>query len=94
MRAFNNSQLNVFLNAFGESMTLTSGQKLTVIFEQETVGIDTDSGIVETQEHYFTTATGKANYTDTFTYRGVLQEIYNIVDDLSGLSNYYFRDHE
>lgn len=94
MRAFNNSQLNVFLNSFGESLVLTSGEVLTVIFEQETVGIDTDSGIVETQENYFTTTTGKANYTDTFTYRGVLQEIYNIVDDLSGLSNYYFRDHE
>lgn len=94
MRAFNNSQLNVFLNSFGESLTLTSGEVLTVIFEQETVGIETESGIVETQEHYFSTATGSANYSDTFMYRGVLQTIYNIVDDLSGMSNYYYRDHE
>lgn len=94
MRAFNNSQLNVFLNTFGEPLTLTSGEVLTVIFEQETVGIETESGIVETQEHYFSTATGSANYSDTFMYRGVLQTIYNIVDDLSGMSNYYYRDHE
>ncbi|WHU86711.1 hypothetical protein [Pantoea agglomerans] len=94
MRSFDQFQVNVFLNAFGEPMTLTSGQKLTVIFEQETVGVDTDSGIVETQEHYFTTATGKADYSDTFIYRNTLQEIYNIVDDLSGMSNYYFRNHE
>ncbi len=94
MRAFNNSQLNVFLNSFGESLVLTSGEVLTVIFEQETVGIETESGIVETQEHYFTTTTGSANYNDTFMYRGELQTIYNIVDDLSGISNYYYRDHE
>ncbi|MGC1010311.1 hypothetical protein [Pantoea agglomerans] len=94
MREFNNSQLNAFLDSFGESLVLTSGEVLTVIFEQETVGIETESGIVETQEHYFTTATGSANYSDTFMYRGVLQTIYNIVDDLSGMSNYYYRDHE
>ncbi|MCH9404932.1 hypothetical protein WKH46_04775 [Pantoea agglomerans] len=94
MREFNNTQLNAFLDSFGESLVLTSGEVLTVIFEQETVGIETESGIVETQEHYFTTATGSANYSDTFMYRGVLQTIYNIVDDLSGMSNYYYRDHE
>jgi len=94
MRAFSNSQLNVFLNSFGEPVTLTSGEVLTVIFEQETIGIETNNGIVETQENYFTTATGSADYSDTFIYRNTLQEIYNIVDDLSGMSNYYFRNHE
>ncbi|WNK56725.1 hypothetical protein RM151_11515 [Pantoea agglomerans] len=94
MRAFNNSQLNVFLNTFGEPLTLNSGQILTVIFEQDTVGIETEGGIVETQECYFSASTGSADYTDTFIYKNKLQEIYNIVDDLSGISNYYYRDHE
>jgi len=91
MRSFTNSQVSVFLNAFGENLTLTSGSTIQVIFEQETIGIETEAGVVETSENYFTTYTGKASYTDTFIWKNKVQEIYNIIDDLSGMSNYYFR---
>lgn len=94
MRAFTKNQVNVFLNAFGDELKLTSGSTFLVIFEQETIGIETFAGYVETHENYFTTNTGSADYTDTFMWRGSLQEIYNITDDLSGVSNYYFRSHE
>lgn len=94
MRSFANSQVNVFLNAFGEELTLTSGSTFLAIFEQETIGIETEAGIVETSEHYFTTKSGNASYSDTFQYKNQLQEIYNIVDDLSGMSSYYFREPE
>lgn len=93
MRAFIDKQIDVFLNAFGEKLTLTSGKSLLAIFEQETIAIETEAGFVETQERYFTTKSGNADYTDTFMYRNKPQEIYNITDDLSGMSNFYFRDH-
>jgi len=94
MRAFNTAQISVFLNAFGEELTLTSTVSFLAIFEQSTYGIETDAGVIQAQEEYFTAPTGSADYTDTFTRNGQLQEIYNIEDDLSGLSNYYYRNHE
>lgn len=94
MRAFTKLQVSVFLNTFGEDLLLTSGKSIVVIFEESTIAIETEAGYVETSENYFTTYTGSASYTDTFTWKGKQQEIYNITDDLSGVSNYYFRSHE
>ncbi|MCW6030171.1 hypothetical protein [Pantoea sp. JK] len=92
MRAFDNSQLNVLIDAFGESLVLTDGSQLNVIFESITVAIDTAEGFVETQETYLTTKKGLMDYSSTFTYQGNLQVVYNIVDDLSGIINVYFRE--
>lgn len=92
MRAFNNSQLNVLIDTFGEPLVLTDGSQLTVIFESQTVAIDTAEGFVETQETYLTTKKGLMDYSSTFTYQGKLQVVYNIVDDLSGIINVYFRE--
>lgn len=92
MRTFDNSQLNVLIDTFGEPLVLTDGSQLTVIFESITVAIDTAEGFVETQETYLTTKKGLMDYSSTFTYQGKLQVVYNIVDDLSGIINVYFRD--
>ncbi|UXO67316.1 hypothetical protein [Pantoea dispersa] len=92
MRAFNNSQLNVLIDTFGEPLVLTDGSQLTVIFESQTVAIDTAEGFVETQETYLTTKKGLMDYSSTFTYQGKLQVVFNIVDDLSGIINVYFRE--
>ncbi|MGX9273508.1 hypothetical protein ACWXWK_10365 [Pantoea ananatis] len=92
MRAFNNSQLNVLIDTFGEPLVLTDGSQLTVIFESQTVAIDTAEGFVETQETYLTTKKGLMDYSSTFTYQGKFQVVFNIVDDLSGIINVYFRE--
>lgn len=92
MRTFDNSQLNVLIDTFGEPLVLTDGSQLTVIFESITVAIDTAEGFVETQETYLTTKKGLMDYSSTFTYQGKLQVVYNIVDDLSGIINVYFRE--
>lgn len=92
MRAFNNSQLNVLIDTFGEPLVLTDGSQLTVIFESQTVAIDTAEGFVETQETYLTTKKGLMDYSSTFTYQGKLQVVFNIVDDLSGIIYVYFRE--
>lgn len=92
MRTFDNSQLNVLIDTFGEPLVLTDGSQLTVIFESITVAIDTAEGFVETQETYLTTKKGLMDYSSTFTYQGKLQVVFNIVDDLSGVINVYFRE--
>lgn len=92
MRTFDNSHLNVLIDTFGEPLVLADGSQLTVIFESITVAIDTAEGFVETQETYLTTKKGLMDYSSTFTYQGKLQVVYNIVDDLSGIINVYFRE--
>lgn len=92
MRTFDNSQLNVLIDTFGEPLVLTDDSQLTVIFESITVAIDTAEGFVETQETYLTTKKGLMDYSSTFMYQGKLQEVYNIIDDLSGVINVYFRE--
>lgn len=92
MRGFNTSQVNALIDTFGEPLELTNGSTLTVIFESQTVAIDTPEGFVETQETYLTTKKGLMDYQSTFMYGGVLQVVYNIVDDLSGVINVYFRE--
>lgn len=92
MRAFNTSQVNALIDTFGEPLELTNGSTLIVIFESQTVAIDTPEGFVETEETFLTTKKGLMDYQSTFMYGGVLQVVYNIVDDLSGVINVYFRE--
>lgn len=92
MRTFTDSQVSVLIDTFGEPLELTDGSQLTVIFESQTVAIETNEGFVETQETYLTTRKGLMDYSSTFTYQGKLQVVYNIIDDLSGIINVYFRE--
>jgi len=92
MRAFSNSQLNALIDTFGEPLLLDNGSTITVIFESQTVAIETQEGFVETQETYLTTKKGLMNYQNTFTYNDKTQVVYNIIDDLSGVINVYFRE--
>ncbi|HHD2919847.1 hypothetical protein ACO1ZG_16265 [Enterobacter kobei] len=93
MRAFNTSQVNALIDTFGEPLILVGGSTaFNVIFESQTVAIDTPEGFIETQETYLTTKKGQMDYSSTFMYQGKLQEVYNIIDDLSGVINVYFRE--
>jgi len=91
MRAFDNSQLNALIDTFGEPLKF-NGSTITVIFESQTVAIETQEGFVETQETYLTTKKGLMDYSSTFMYGGKTQVVYNIIDELSGIINVYFRE--
>ncbi|AIR61784.1 hypothetical protein LH23_14335 [Cedecea neteri] len=98
MRAFTNSQSDVFLNAFGEMIQTSTGTKFKAILEEVPVTISTGTG--NFIEGYETYCTAKKN--DTLTVqvgtiliiRGVNKEVYNIVDDLSGMVDIYYRSEE
>lgn len=93
MRTFSTQQADVLIDTFGESLLLDNGSTIKVIFESQTVAIQTDEGnFIETQENYLTTKTNAISYGDTFIYNGISQEIYNIIDDLSGIINAYFKE--
>lgn len=92
MRTFTAKQVSVLIDTFGEPLVLTSGSQITVLFESQPIAIETDQGIVQTQETYLTTKKDLVTYDDTFMFKSKLQEVYNIEDDLSGIINVYFRE--
>ena len=96
MRAFNESQCDTFLNAFGQIITTSTGSTFTGIVEVLPVSIDTGGGYVEGTERYVSVSKtnnileigiviiiGSTNYV-----------IYDIQDDQSGMINAYFRTQE
>lgn len=92
MRTFTAKQVSVLIETFGEPLDLTRGSQITVLFESQPIAIETESGIVQTQETYLTTKKGLVDYEDNFIFKGKLQEVYNIEDDFSGIINVYFRE--
>lgn len=99
MRAFSTSQGDTFLKAFGQTIKTSTGAEFTAIVEAVPVSIDTGGGYVEGIENYITfkkvdlipnqIQIGTEIVIETIEY-----EIYNIVDDLSGMVNAYFRTKE
>lgn len=84
--------MDVLLNSFGEPLVLNNGSAFTVIFEATEIAIQTTEGLVQTTENYFTCRRDQITYDDSFVLNNVQYEIYNIVDDLSGLCNVYYRE--
>ncbi|MFG0800792.1 hypothetical protein [Leclercia sp. GLN_9] len=91
MRAFNSNDMDALINSFGEKLLLKNGSAITVIFEQDEIAIQTTEGLIQTTENYFTCRHDQITYDDTFVLNNVQYEIYNIIDDLSGLCNVYYR---
>lgn len=99
MRAFSTSQGDTFLKAFGQTIKTSTGAEFTAIVEAVPVSIVTGGGYVEGIENYITfkkvdlipnqIQIGTEIVIETIEY-----EIYNIVDDLSGMVNAYFRTKE
>lgn len=92
MRTFNSTDMDVLLNSFGEPLVLNNGTTITVIFEANEIAIQTTEGLVQTTENYFTCRRDQITYDDSFVLNNVQYEIYNIIDDLSGICNVYYRE--
>lgn len=84
--------MDVLLNSFGQQLVLNNGSVITAIFEATEIAIQTTEGLVQTTENYFTCRRDQITYDDSFVLNNVQYEIYNIVDDLSGLCNVYYRE--
>lgn len=91
MRAFNTQCMDALINSFGETLVLDNGSTITAIFEQSEIAIQTTEGLIQTTENYFTCRRDQITYDDTFVLNNVQYEVYNIIDDLSGLCNVYYR---
>ena len=96
MRAFNESQCDAFLDAFGQIITTSTGSTFTGIVEVLPVSIDTGGGYVEGTEKYVSVkkTTSILEIGTVIIIDSVNYVIYDIQDDLSGMSNAYFRTQE
>ncbi|HAV1973396.1 TPA: hypothetical protein JG946_003756 [Enterobacter hormaechei subsp. steigerwaltii] len=98
MRAFTYNQCSVFLDALGEYVQTDAGTTFKATLEMVPVSISTGTGgFIEGYETYCTAR--KTDVTDVvigtvLTVRGKNFIVYNIVDDLSGLVDIYYRDQE
>jgi len=92
MRAFNTQCMDALINSFGEPLVLDNGSTITAIFEQSEIAIQTTEGLIQTTENYFTCRRDQITYDDYFVLNNVRYEVFNIVDDLSGLCNVYYRE--
>ncbi|WP_312228992.1 hypothetical protein [Pseudescherichia sp.] len=97
MRAFNNRQCDVFLNAFGQKIQTSTGGIFTGIVEVLPVSIDTGSnGFIESTETYVSIKkevleTHNITIDSVLILSGERYVVYNIVDDKSGFVNCYIR---
>lgn len=96
MRAFNESQCDAFLSAFGQIITTSTGGTFTGIVEVLPVSIDTGGGFVEGTERYVSVkkATSILEFGTVIIIEGVNYVIYDIQDDQSGMLNCYYRSQE
>lgn len=92
MRAFNTQCMDALINSFGEPLVLDNGSTIAVIFEQSEIAIQTTEGLIQTTENYFTCRRDQITYDDYFVLNNIRYEVFNIVDDLSGLCNVYYRE--
>jgi len=84
--------MDALINSFGEPLVLDNGSTITAIFEQSEIAIQTTEGLIQTTENYFTCRRDQITYDDSFVLNNVQYEIYNIIDDLSGICNVYYRE--
>ncbi|AZP43015.1 hypothetical protein EJP81_14610 [Rahnella aquatilis] len=96
MRAFINTQCDVFLNAFGQSITTSTGSTFIGIVEVLPFSIESSGGYIESTETYVSmkktdlSVAGVALNT-ILIIDSVQYTVYNIEDDLSGMVNVYYR---
>ncbi len=90
-RAFSKSQCNALLNSFGEPLEI-NGQEFTVIFEEVQIFVEETDGVVLDYKYYFSTISDPViSIGSLFVLKGITQIIYSMEDDLSGITNYFYR---
>ncbi|WPO93728.1 hypothetical protein SFA32_12185 [Buttiauxella sp. HR94] len=88
MRAFQSTQCDVFLNAFGENLVIVQdGKSLTIkaIFEQDEIFFEDTQSTMS----YFSAKSGIKLHS-SFKIDNEEYSVNRIEDDLSGISNYYY----
>ncbi|EKT3979631.1 head-tail joining protein [Klebsiella aerogenes] len=86
-RAFNNNQIDSFLNAFGETINV-DGISVPSIVEMRNIEIETGDGFIAVDEHWFTCRKSDVPDIDmgsTVIIRGQTLSVFDIIDDLSGI---------
>ncbi|MBW5842482.1 hypothetical protein H0I54_11725 [Yersinia kristensenii] len=86
MRTFNNKDKKVLLNAFGESLQLSSGVSIMVLHEQLEVVFEE---MVST-EKYFSCAVEDISINSQFIINSKTFVVRKITDDFSGIVNVYY----
>ncbi|EEN1095300.1 hypothetical protein C3N91_16165 [Salmonella enterica subsp. enterica serovar Aberdeen] len=96
MRAFSDKQTDVFLNAFGETISI-NGATCTGIVDVRPVVIDSGTeGLIESTETFISMksldVTNHGIEVDSILKnKNINYTVYNIYDDLSGVSEVYVR---
>lgn len=98
MRTFKPSQCDAFIDVFGETVQTETGTTFRAILEMIPVTVSSGSGaFIESNETYCTakkTDISTVTIGSVLIIRGVNYTVYNIVDDLSGLLDIYYRTEE
>lgn len=87
MKSFSTQQLSVFINQFGQDITLADGSIVKGILEQEEIVFED----VITSQKYFTALKGSIKLNQKFKINSEEFIVENIRDDLSGLIDVYYR---
>lgn len=96
MRAFSDKQSNVLINAFGETISI-NGATCTAIVDVRPVVIDSGTeGLIESTETFISMksldVTNHGIGVDSIVkVRNINYTVYNIYDDLSGITEIYIR---
>lgn len=86
MRAFSNKDKRVMLDAFGETLLLSTGVSIMVLHEQLKVVFEE---MVST-ERYFTCVLEDISLNSQFTINGKHYVVRKIIDDFSGVVDVYY----
>lgn len=86
MRAFSNKDKKVLLDAFGESLLLSTGVSIMVLHEQLEVVFEE---MVST-EKYFSCDVKDISTSSEFNMNGKTFVVRKIIDDFSGIVNVYY----
>ncbi|MBJ9129409.1 hypothetical protein [Citrobacter freundii] len=96
MRAFSDKQTDVFLDAFGETISI-NGASFTGIVDVRPVVIDSGTeGLIESTETFISmkslnVTTNGIEIDSIVKVRNINYTVYNIYDDLSGVTEVYVR---
>lgn len=96
MRAFSDKQTDVFLDAFGETISI-NGATFTGIVDVRPVVIDSGTeGLIESTETFISmksvdVTTNGIEIDSIVKVRNINYTVYNIYDDLSGVTEVYVR---
>lgn len=87
-RQFPQTDSAALVLAFGEKIVLNGNSTIYAIFEQTNIEIYGDTPIIQ---NYFSTNFTELKINDTFVYDDQKYQITEIVDDLSGVINAFYR---